>query len=115
MIDRGNEMPTGFDSFNQASNSAAPSPSGDPLEAGATRELLKITGEPDALDASTPTSQDANNAEAFLEAAEATGSDTTAAPDASDASAPRPEDSTPVNAEMPEQGAPSPAAEDTGV
>lgn len=114
MDDRSNQVETGFDSFNQASNSAAPSPSGDPLEAGATRELLKITGEPDALDASTPTSQDANNAEAFLEAAEATGSDTTAAPDASDASAPRPEDSTPVNAEMPEQGAPSPAAEDKG-
>lgn len=114
MDDRSNQVETGFDSFNQASNSAAPSPSGDPLEAGATRELLKITGEPDALDASTPTHRDASNAEVFLEAAEATGGDTSAAPDASNASTPRQEDSTPVNAEMPEQGAPSPAAEDKG-
>lgn len=114
MDSRSNEMPTGFDSFNEAKNSATSSLSGDPLEAGATRELLKITGEPDAPDDSTPNPRDASNAEVFLEAAEATGGDTSAAPDASNASTPRQEDSTPVNAEMPEQGAPSPAAEDTG-
>lgn len=107
-------MPTGFDSFNQASNSAAPSPSGDPLAAGAGQELLKITGEPDALDDSTPTPRDASNAEAFLEAAEATGGDTSTAPDASDVSTLRPEGSTPITAEMPHQSEASPTFVDKG-
>lgn len=114
MQNRSNEMPTGFDSFNGATNPATPSPSGDPLAAGAGQELLKINGEPDAPDDSTSTPRDASNGEAFLEPAEATGGDTMAAPDASNVSTMRPEGSTPVTAEMPERGAPSPAAEDKG-
>lgn len=114
MDSRSNEMATEFDSFSEATNSATSNPSGDPLAAGTGQELLKITGEPDALDASTPTPRDASNAEVFLEAAETTGGNTSAAPDASNASTLRPEGSTPVTAEMPERGAPSPAAEDKG-